>query len=168
MDLDILVTQVTLVITIIGLLWQIQQTRSSQNLDFLWRLEELFRNNSKMLACRRNAAQSLLNNKGTNDLSEIMDFFETIGPLVNKKVLNADLVRSYFFYWAVRYWLTSQSYVAEQRSILNDQQLWSDFESLYHKLLKLQVKHRKYNSVNRVLPSKKDLKEFLIDESKVT
>ena len=94
----------------------------------------------------------------------VLDFFETIGLLVRKNCLDAEMVWGNFGYYAIRWGFVCQTYISKERQIKNnDETIFEDFQFLVEEMYKIeQVKRKKSRS--DVTPTEQDIEEFLNDE----
>lgn len=137
---------------------QNNQSRIALGVDLVLRLDDRF-NSAQFRQLRRNAASSLLK-KSSAPPDEVLDFFETIGMLVRRGVLDEEVVWHTFFYWVNGYWYAAHDYIKSK----NDPTFYEDMRYLHERLVALE-KH-KYNSPeSEIQPSEPELKDFLIEES---
>ncbi len=123
---------------------QVRLTRFSLGVDMVQRLDARF-DSPEFLEARRSAALALENLKD-NDYAEnraieanvepVLDFFETIGLLVRREVLDKEIVHSYFFYWYYGYWLNAKPLIDRQRKKFPAR--YGDFLDLHGELLKFE------------------------------
>lgn len=71
-------------------------------------------------------------------LEEIWDFFETVGALLRRGVLDDELVYVALFHWVNGYWNVGKEVFEERKK--EEGEIWVDFERLYHRLCKLEEK----------------------------
>ena len=83
----------------------------------------------------------------------VLNFFDSVGTLFNRKLLNKDLARSSFSYWAARWWEVAKVYVVYERRAERNEAVYSDFETFAKEMQK-----------NEPHVSDGDLKRFLADE----
>jgi len=83
----------------------------------------------------------------------VLDFFESVGALYKRNLLNKELASSSFNYWAIRWWEAAKVYIADERRVAHDDSLWSDFERF--------AKAMQNNAPNL---TEAELKDFLADE----
>jgi hypothetical protein len=88
----------------------------------------------------------------------VMDFFEDMGLFLRRRYLDAELLRSTFGFYAVRWWEACEGHIHEERRLQSDSTLFSDFEYL--------AKRFSARDANEGLkePTSSDLKRFLEDE----
>jgi len=144
-----------------ALIYQIRRSRFALNVELSLKLEDRF-NSSDFEKIRSNAARPMLKQQFL--LAEnVFDFFDTLGYLVRCKAVDKEIIWSIFFHWAHGYWSAGSQYIARRRQNENDQTLWEDFEYLHNELLKLH--RRKGNRLHSTLLNKKEITEFLEEES---
>jgi hypothetical protein len=142
-------------------LWtQLRSSRVSLGFDLLLRLDERF-NGGEMLKTRRKAAKEMLEGADPH-LDDILDFFEMIGMLVRRGVLDGEMVWHSFFYWLNSYWHLASARISQART--EDATVWADLTTLYAKLVKLERKERGLADAD-VVPSKDSLLRFLESEA---
>jgi hypothetical protein len=84
---------------------------------------------------------------------KILDFFEDVGALYKRNLLDKELARSSFSWEASRWWEVAKVYITNERRDAHDESLFSDFEAF----AKAMQKHEKPLS-------EADLKHFLAYE----
>ena len=84
-----------------------------------------------------------------------LDYFETIGSVYNRHLLNEELAVSSFSYSATRWWDAAQQYIYDERRRTNDPSIYEEFEAFVKAM-------RKYEPQPVTAPD--DLKAFLHDE----
>ena len=112
------------------------QTRTGQHLNSanaVMALRERF-DGSRMRAARRHLSDRLLKQAHQDITSmEVITFFELIGSLTHRRVLDDDLVWEAFgtwitaYYWSLRY---PVDLIADTRTSLGDPLVWHEFEWL--------------------------------------
>lgn len=127
---------ITAIVSIFALSSENRKWRFSLSIDLLFRLDDKY-DTSVMKAFRRNAAKLLLqyqdNNKNKeyrDSLDEVLDFFEMIGNLVQRRAINDEMVwhnfsNSIFSYW---YFAEKSGYIKEIRE--QDKSIWEDISYL--------------------------------------
>jgi hypothetical protein len=84
---------------------------------------------------------------------DVLNFFESVGALYNRNLLNKELAASSFSFWATRWWEVAKDYVADERRAEHDKDLYGDFEAFAKEMQK-----------GEAHLSEADLKDFLADE----
>jgi hypothetical protein len=103
---------------------QTRQAHFSSNLDNLWHLEDAF-GSANMLASRATAAKALQRRADhplaqasahqIGALCEVLDFFELVGYLVERRALDPDTAWMDFADWALSYWQAAEAYIRPRR-----------------------------------------------------
>ncbi len=111
----------------------LEQSRVAVAADLVFRADEKF---GRMRKERQEAAECLLafkNNSEDDRADEVMDFFDTVGLLIRRKILDEETAWSLFYWWAVGYWEAAQKcdYVEKKRGEYGEA-TWEDFEVLYN------------------------------------
>jgi len=163
-----IVTAITAITTAVASFWAILRqswlVRHSISVDLLWKLDEQFASDTRMLNNRRNAAQSLIVGMPTSDLDKVIDFFEGLGIFLHKGLIDEEMVWSHFSYWAVKYWLVSRQYVETIRR--EEPTVWTEVEYLFERMCQITAQ-KQGKSRGAALPSEESLKEFLQEEAEV-
>lgn len=156
-----------------------RRARFSQGIDLLMRLNERF-DGQDLKAYRRVAAKYLneprrgvpansdseseqlekqLEDEGSLALDHVLDFFQYMGVLTRKKVIDVDLAWDQYFYFLNSYYVLARDYVAQCRQAWPD--AWEDVDWLHQRLSRVESKRsrRPY-----LLPDKERLDQFLNDE----
>lgn len=76
--------------------------RVSLGVDVILRLEKQFDEND-MCEKRRRAARALQSGTSVEDVEPVLDFFETVGLLLRRRVVDKEVVWNSFAYWVLRY-----------------------------------------------------------------
>ncbi len=141
---SLLGTWILVVGTLVLLYWQTRQAQHLNSANAVMNLRERF-DAPRMRAARRHLADHLLRH-AHEDLAnvEVVNFFELVGTLTHRRVLDADLVWEAFgswieaYYWAIR---NPADLVGQLRSKLSDPWLYHEFEWLHQRLLDLDKSH---------------------------
>lgn len=123
----------------IGALWlQQRQSNFSTHLDSLWRLLDQF-NGDDMVAKRATVAAQLLNGniKENAQTDDILDFFDLIGYLIEKRALDKEAAWMMFSDAGCSYWYGSQNYMdaAKQKNPL----YWEHYRPLVNVFLSAEM-----------------------------
>lgn len=110
---------------------------NSVSADLALKLEHEFES-QKIIEIRGHVADALSKNLKTSEAEILFDFFEQIGFFVQKGIIDAEVAYSFFFHWVNLYWIAGESLIKEKR--IASANLWTDFESLYKILLKIEKK----------------------------
>lgn len=137
------VALVSAVVALIGIRAESRAGRRSLAVDILIRYEERF-DASPMRTARRACAEFLMYHWGhlaeaddeSNVVAPVLDFFEPIGVLTHQKVLDQEMVDTYFGEWILVYWRVCKPYV--ERSRTKRPTVWEGTEYLYDSVLKVQ------------------------------
>jgi hypothetical protein len=149
--------------TLVLMYWQ---TRTSQHLNSanaVMALRERF-DGSRMRSARRYLSERLLKQEHHDIASmEVITFFELVGTLTHRKVLDDDLVWEAFGTWATAYWIAIRQpvdLVSQLRTGLNDPLVFHEYEWLYDRLREIdraemtvppQALTESMDDVNRIL-----------------
>jgi hypothetical protein len=85
---------------------------------------------------------------------DVLDFFESVGALYDRNLLNKELAASSFGYWAARYWEAAKPYIDDERRAEHDESVWDEVEAFGKAMEKKKQAH----------VTDADLKAFLADE----
>jgi hypothetical protein len=118
------------VVAIGGLIFERRRYRSTQAIDLLLRFEDRFAT-PELRHARAEATRGLRRNDPTQS-DDVLDFFETVGLIVERHALDIELVWSSFDYWLRRYGILTARYVAESRD--TDRSIWRNFVTLRDKV----------------------------------
>ncbi len=137
-------TWVLVVGTLLLMYWQTRQAQSLNSANAVMNLRERF-DSTRMRAARRHLADRLLRQQHQDIASvEVATFFELVGTLTHRKILDPDLVWEAFGTWVESYywWLRNPlDLIGQLRTNLSDPLLYHEFEWLYHRLLELDRRH---------------------------
>jgi hypothetical protein len=113
--LGVLVAFLGVLVALITLLFQTRRSRLALATESILSLTERV-DSSWLRHLRRTAAGRLINHEEENrELSEVLDFFNTIAVLVDSKALNENLAFREFSWWMIRYWVCAKEYVVAER-----------------------------------------------------
>jgi hypothetical protein len=139
---------------------QNESYKLSVGAEWLFKLDDQF-DSGPFRSKRRSSAISLRNKAYDPILEDVWDFFDTVGLLVRKGVLDEEMIWSRFFHWINGYWKASKQLLEERRG--DEKQVWNDFENLFERVTKWEEKERS-NSADLEWDDNK-IQEFLDEES---
>lgn len=126
--------------TLFLMYWQTRTSRILNSANAVMALRERF-DGSRMRSARRHLSERLLKQEHHDIASmEVITFFELVGTLTHRKVLDDDLVWEAFGTWATTYWLAIRQpvdLVARLRVDLSDPLVFHEYEWLYDRLLEI-------------------------------
>jgi hypothetical protein len=136
-------TWILVIGTLILMYWQTLQTQRLNSANAVMTLRERF-DGGRMRAVRRHLADRLIR-QAHEDISsmEVISFFELVGTLTHRRVLDDDLVWEAFgtwvsaYYWALR---NPVDLIGQLRANLNDPLIFHEFEWLYQRLVDIDRK----------------------------
>lgn len=133
-----------LVVGTLGLMyWQTRQNQVLNSANAVMTLRERF-DSDRMRAARRHLSQKLLASAHEDITSmEVLTFFELIGALTHRKVLDEGLVWEAFGTWITVYYLAIRSpvdLVEQLRSSLKDPLVFHELEWLFRRIEALDVR----------------------------
>lgn len=130
--------------TIILMYWQTRENQRLNSANAVMNLRERF-DSARMRAARRHLADHLLRQAHQDIASvEVATFFELVGTLTHRKVLEHDLVWEAFgtwieaYYWALR---NPVDLIAQLRTTMSDPLIYHEFEWLHRRIIELNQKH---------------------------
>ncbi len=137
-------TWILVVGTLLLMYWQ---TRSSQHLNSanaVMSLRERY-DAARMRAVRRHLSDRLLR-QAHEDIAnmEVINFFELVGTLTHRKVLDEDLVWEAFGTWVTAYYLAVRrpvDLIGQLRKTLDDPLVFHEFEWLYGRIRAQDLRH---------------------------
>ncbi|MCI4321082.1 MAG: hypothetical protein L3K18_01385 [Thermoplasmata archaeon] len=123
-----------LVVGTLGLMyWQTRTGQKLNSANAVMLLRERF-DGGRMRAARRHLSDRLIKNAHEDITSmEVITFFELVGTLTHRRILDDDLVWEAFgtwisaYYWALRHPI---DLIADTRTSLGDPLVWHEFEWL--------------------------------------
>lgn len=160
-------TIVIATITSVSLIKDHQSRKRTLSIELALRLEERF-DSDRMQAARKTAAMALIdrkrlsNKKVIDSISEFMDFFETVGNLVDRGDLDIEIVYSMFYEWIVNYTTEALEYIEECQT--EDPEWWQSVMILRKKMLEMQGAGSVASAPG---PSNNRIQEFLKSERKL-
>jgi hypothetical protein len=162
-------TWILVVGTLLLMLWQNLQAQKLNSANAVMNLRERF-DSPRMRASRRHVSERLLK-QAHQDISnlEVVTFFELVGTLTHRKVLEADLVWEAFggwisaYYWALR---NPVDMIGDLRRAMSDPLVFHEFEWLQGRIVAMD--RRRLGAGADSDPSlAADAERFLLRESKL-
>jgi|SRR5271157_136812 len=162
-------TWVLVVGTLLLMLWQTLQAQKLNSANAVMDLRERF-DSPRMRAARRHLSERLLK-RAHEDISnmEVLTFFELVGTLTHRKVLEDDLVWEAFggwvsaYYWALR---NPVDMIGDLRTAMKDPLIFHEYEWLHRRVLEID-RRRSGASADSGPPAEEDAARFLSRESKL-
>jgi hypothetical protein len=143
--------------------WQVKQearlTRYSVGIETLLRFDENWDDLSKVRA--QAAAEIQAGNFGSY-VVQVIDFFDTVGTLARKGVLDKELVWHTFYWPMANYWAVCQDFVRETQTS-EGTATWEDYCELMGEM-KLTEAERSKRPLAAIGPSKDQVAEFMAEE----
>ncbi len=137
-------TWILVVGTLLLMYWQTRTSQRLNSANAVMALRERF-DSPHMRASRRHLSERLLA-QAHDDISsmEVVTFFELVGTLTHRNLLEEELVWEAFGSWIVAYyWAIRNPFdlVAKIRTDLSDPLIFHEFEWLYRRILTIDVHH---------------------------
>jgi len=162
-------TWVLVIGTFLLMLWQTLQNQKLNSANAVMNLRERF-DTPRMRAARRHLSERLLK-QAHQDISnlETITFFELVGTLTHRKVLEDDLVWEAFggwvtsYYWALR---NPVDLIGDLRSKMGDPLIFHEFEWLAHRVLEID-RRRVRPGPDSGIPPTEEAERFLRRESQL-
>lgn len=137
-------TWVLVIGTLFLMYWQTRQAQHLNSANAVMALRERF-DGARMRAVRRHLADRLLKQAHQDIASmEVVTFFELVGTLTHRRVLDDDLVWEAFgtwvaaYYWALR---NPVDLIGQTRTALEDPLVFHEFEWLHSRIQEIDVQH---------------------------
>lgn len=132
-----------------------EKARAATGVQSMWRFIDEW-GAPDMVATRSAAAASLLAQQPAPDVAEVLGFFDEIAFLVERGVLDEELV-GYEFYWPMaNYWAASEAYVLRARG--EDAATWKHLDRLVSRLAEIERQRRGRGSA---IPTPAEVRGFL-------
>ena len=146
--------------TIVGFVYQ---TREQRRFEAYWHLYDEW-GSADMRSKRRRAAALLLSGEYrkadvlTVDISDVIDFFETLAMLVQRGTVDDYIAWHGFYWWAWNYWGATEDYAQWVRD-QEGEQTWEDFQQVIGRWMRREAQRHR--------PSPQAKNDFLLEESKL-
>ena len=155
--------------TVIILYWQTRQNQKLNSANAVMELRERF-DSSRMRRARKHLSSLLVTN-AHNDVTnvEVATFFELVGALTHRKLLDQELVWEAFGGWISSYWYGVRhpiDLIGNARAELKDPLIFHEFEWLYGRVLAID-KHRLGAYHSHQLDSAEESRVMLQRESNI-
>ncbi|MDE1822188.1 MAG: hypothetical protein KGJ23_02665 [Euryarchaeota archaeon] len=135
--LGLIGTWILVIGTLAIMYWQTRQNRVLNSANAVMTLRERF-DSDRMRAARRHLSQKLLQGAHEDITSvEVLTFFELVGALTRRCLLDEELVWEAFGTWISTYWLAIRrpvDMVSQIRTKLKDPLVFHEFEWLFHRV----------------------------------
>ena len=153
--------------TLLLMLWQTLQAQKLNSANAVMDLRERF-DSPRMRASRRHVSERLLK-QAHQDISnlEIITFFELIGTLTHRRVLEDDLVWEAFGGWVTSYYWSLRNpvdMIGQLRSAMRDPLIFHEFEWLHGRVQAID-RQRTGSSEAAGLAPEAEAERFLLRES---
>lgn len=140
----------------LGSIWfqaiESRRARKSRGLDIVSAAFEKW-NGEEMRSVRKNVATMLLETPGahssTDDLYNLLNFFDSIGFMVKEKIVKPEYVWSYFSTWVLPYTKAAENHISDAQE--DDQNVLSEVIFLYSKIEAIEIKRHPGHNVQHVL-----------------
>lgn len=149
-QLTVVIALVSVIVTMWAILSQTRDTHFSLGMQILRDLENQFNTSGAKKQCIKLAGEYSKLKKGKlllpstfSENSSVFDFFETVGILLRRRVLDVELVYSTFYYWFVPLWELAESDIKAWHNRHGDNSYWIDCSYLYNRLVKYDARQRK-------------------------
>jgi hypothetical protein len=130
-------TWILVVGTLLLMYWQTRTGSYLNSANVVMELREKF-DSPRMRAARRHLSDHLIRGAHQDITSmEVITFFELVGTLTHRKILDQDLVWEAFGTWISAYYHSLRSpvdLIAQTRDRLSDPLVWHEFEWLAHRI----------------------------------
>jgi hypothetical protein len=135
--LGLIGTWILVVGTLILMWWQTRQDHALNSANAVMQLRERF-DSERMRAARRHLSQKLLQGAHEDIAStEVLTFFELVGALTRRKLLDEDLVWEAFGTWVTTYYASVRhpvDLIGQIRTALKDPMVFHNLEWLAHRV----------------------------------
>jgi len=126
--------------TLIILFWQTYQTQILNSANAVMNLRDKF-DSARMRSVRRHLSERLLKQAHEDIASiEVVTFFELVGTLTHRRVLDQEMVWEAFGTWLTAYWWALRhpvDWVGKLRHDLEDPLIFHEYEWLVNRVLEL-------------------------------
>jgi hypothetical protein len=141
--ISLALTWVLVIGTLFLMYWQTLQTQRLNSANAVMTLRERF-DGGRMRQARRHLSERLLHEKHEDIASmEVVTFFELVGTLTHRKVLDSELVWEAFGTWISAYYYALRQpidLIGQLRTSLEDPLVFHEFEWLQEKLIEIDRK----------------------------
>jgi hypothetical protein len=146
-------------IAVVALLAESRRSRFSTGLDAMMKLDDTWSGDRMRQA--RNAAALALRDGPSDQIDDVLDFFEFLGYLVRRHAVDEFLVWHSYFYWLHRYRTLAAGYIATQQQRYPT--VWVDMLALHKKLVGIEKRESGCSDPGLVL-SPEDANRFIAEE----
>ena len=163
-------TWILVVGTLFLMYWQTKTAQGLNSANAVMSLRERY-DGARMRAVRRHLSDRLIR-QAHEDIAnmEVINFFELVGTLTHRKVLDEDLVWEAFGTWVSCYYLALRQpvdLISQLRQTLDDPLVFHEFEWLYQRVRAQDVQHAKKMGVSSRESSPEEVQRILKRESQL-
>jgi hypothetical protein len=153
----VVIAALALIVAFVAMIWQAKQTHASNSISNLWRFLDEW-DSQQMHRIRVKACGAIKEKRDSDDIPDLLSFFEELGFLVRQRALDADAAWAMFSAWVLPYWRATRYYVEDDQR--NDATYWENFQYLNKKLIQIEAS-RRHKPVHEIEPSDSDVKKLL-------
>jgi len=146
-------------VAIIAIWQQNRAFKATLAADLSMKLDDRF-GSEEFRKTRSKAARSLRDHVSEGGAEDVFDFFEMLGLFARRKVLDVEIIHSFFFHWISLYWIAGRDHIVKKQ--LRASSAWKDFGDLY--LSVLRIEQRISPSSEDISPSSERITSYLNDE----
>jgi hypothetical protein len=156
---------------IIAISWNVWRAKYNLGIDLILKLGERFEK-PEMRGIRVKAAKALIikdPETGDPHIDDVLNFFEEIGFLLERKAIDAEAAWVYFHFWVDGYYHATSNYRRCQNHEARQTPFYDEFEQLYLTLAEIERKDmiergrlKRCSSVEA--PSEENIRDFLDGE----
>jgi len=132
-------------------------SRFALGVESLWRLEQMW-DAPDRLDTRQQAAASLLDGHPTDDVGAVLDFFDMLALLVQRQILDREMVWHEFYWPMACYWRASQDYITTVHA--REPHSWEDAGRVVTELQAIEAR-KSAKALAEVPPTSSDVTDFL-------
>jgi hypothetical protein len=165
-----LAASVGVIIALVVHMRDLANTRLSNSAKMVLQLVDRF-DSAEMRNYRGQFAKTLLEARNSIDVRwdmPVLEFFEEVGYMTHRRVLDEGMVWNSFSWWFEPYYSSvrkSPDLIADARSKTTFPSLFREIEWLYGRMNK--VSEREERPANYISPSSDDVNNFLMEEAKL-
>src|SRR5882672_6247220 len=154
-------------IAVLVAVWQLRVqgrlTRYTTGFDALWKLTAEW-DSPRMERVRRAASKAIANDQETPDIEDVLDFFELVGLLVERGVVEDELAWNQFYHYLAHYWRLTRDYIERIRR--DEPTIYENVVALVQHFDDIEAK-RSRRPATAIVPTPEELSEFVADEQRV-
>ena len=136
-------TSIAVLVAVVAVWFEARSSRRAMGAETYYQLEEKFFHTDLMRALRRRAATELASGDSFDAFDDLADFFDFVGILVRRRVLDEEMAWSSFYRRAAAFWDEGLAKKVIERARKCQPLRWNEYEYLVRRLERVHARKGK-------------------------